>query len=96
MALISPRTATSFSSTTGFGEIGETGVPPWLVARVALSHSIGHHCLICELLRNLDDERYPFCSLTAVEKDHRKRATGRQLGQCLATVRVVSGEASAP
>jgi hypothetical protein len=52
------------------------GVPPWPVARVALSRAIGHHWLICELLHDLDDERYPFCSLTAVETYHRKRAMG--------------------
>jgi hypothetical protein len=43
----------------------------------------------------VDDDRYPFCSLTAVETDHRKRVMGRRLGQCLAMVRVVSGEALA-
>jgi hypothetical protein len=86
----------SFSSSTGSSEIGETGVPPWPVARLALSRAIVHPWLIRELLRDLDDERYPFCSLTAVETDHGKWAMGRCLGRCLAMVRVVSNEALAP
>jgi hypothetical protein len=32
----------------------------------------------------------------AVETDHGKLATGRQLSRCLVTVRAVSGEASVP
>jgi hypothetical protein len=86
----------SFSCSTGFGEIGEMGVPPWPAARVALSHAIRHHWLIREPLHDLDDERYPLCSLIAVEIDHGKRAMGRWLSQCLVMVRALSDEAPAP
>jgi hypothetical protein len=72
------------------------GIPPRLVARVALSRTKGLHLLNCKLLRDLDDERHPIFSLTAVETDHGKRVTGRQLGRCLAMMRVVSTEALTP
>jgi hypothetical protein len=72
------------------------GIPPWPVARVALSHTKGLHLLNRKLLRDVDNERHPLFSLTAVETDHGKQATGRQLSRFLATVRVVSSEAPAP
>jgi hypothetical protein len=58
--------------------------------------SIEHHWLNRKLLRDLDDERHPFCLLTAVETDHGKLAMERWLGRCLPTLRAVSGETPAP
>jgi hypothetical protein len=84
------------SSSTVLGETGEPQGPPWPAARAALSRATRRHLLIRGHLRILGDERDPICPLTAVETSHRKRATGRQLDQCLVMVRVVSGEALAP
>jgi hypothetical protein len=78
------------------GETGEPRGPPWSAARVALSRPTRYHLLIQGHLRVLGDERDPICPLTVVERSHKKRAIGRQLGQCLVTVRAVSGEAPAP
>jgi hypothetical protein len=41
------------------------------------------------LLRDLGYERNLFCELTAVKMDHRKLATGRQLGRSSTVVGVV-------
>jgi hypothetical protein len=76
-----------------FGETGETGIPPWPVARVAPSHTKGLHLVNRQLLCDLDVERYPIFSLTAVETDHENQVMGRRPGQCLMTVRVTSSEA---
>jgi hypothetical protein len=61
----------------------------------ALARTIGQHLLICKLLHDLDDERHPFCSLTAVETDHVKLATGRRLKSSKTKVRAAIGDASA-
>jgi hypothetical protein len=41
-------------------------------------------------------ERNSFCELTTVKTDHRKLATGRQLGQSSTVVGMASGGALAP
>jgi hypothetical protein len=84
------------SSSIVLGEIGEPRGPPWPVARAALSQATRHHLLIPGHLRILGDERDPIFPLIVVETSHRKRATGRQLDQCLVTVRTVTSEAPAP
>jgi hypothetical protein len=56
---------------------------------------MGHLKLIREHLRDLDDGRCPFCSLTAVEMDHEKLAMGRQLGRFMETAGVAPGVAPA-
>jgi hypothetical protein len=85
--------ATVFLPPPAFGETGETGIPPWPAARVAPSRTKGLHLVNRPLLRDLDVERYPIFSLTAVETDHENRAMGGRPGQCLTTVRVTSSEA---
>jgi hypothetical protein len=65
-----------FCSSINFGEIGEMGIPPWPTARVALSCTKGLHLLNPKLLCDLDDERHPLFSLTAVETDHGMRVMG--------------------
>jgi hypothetical protein len=86
--------AMAASSSYGSNEIGEAMKPPWLAARVALTHAIGHHWRICELLHDLGIDRYPICSLAVTKMGHRKWSTGRWLGRRLAMVKVSSSEAS--
>jgi hypothetical protein len=66
------------------------------VARAALARAMWHHKLNREHLHDLDDDRYPFCSLTVAEIGHRKRLTGRQLGRFLKMVGVASSVALSP
>jgi hypothetical protein len=88
-SLIYEWTACVASSCTVLGETGEPRDPPWPADRAALSRAMRHHLLIRGDLRVLGDERDPIYPLTAVETSHRKRATGRQLDQCMVMVREV-------
>jgi hypothetical protein len=66
---------------------------PWSVARAVLAQATGHRKLNREHLRDLDDDRCPFCSLTVAKMGHRKRSMGRQLSRLLKTVGAASGVA---
>jgi hypothetical protein len=65
------------------------------MARPALPRPIGPHLTNCQLLRDLDDERNSFCSLTVAETDEGKLATQRRLGRSSTTVGASSGGAPA-
>jgi hypothetical protein len=61
----------------------------------ALAHATRHQFLIQKLLHDLDDEKHLFCSLTAVETDHGKLATGRR-PEISATVTVETSDGTSP
>jgi hypothetical protein len=62
---------------------------------VTLAHATRHQFLTQRLLHYLDDERYSFCSLTAVKMDHGKPTMGRQLESLVTMAVATSSGASA-
>jgi hypothetical protein len=69
---------------------------PWLTTRRARTRSILHQTLNGFFLRDLGEERIPFCILTTVKTDHGKLVTGRRLGSSATATATTSGSASAP
>jgi hypothetical protein len=65
------------------------------MARPAPPRPIGPHLTNCRLLRDLDNERNSFCSLTVAETDGGKLATQRRLGRSSTVVGASSGGAPA-
>jgi hypothetical protein len=72
------------------------GAAPWPMTMRSRTRSVLHQMLNGFFLHDLGEERNPFCTLTAMQMDHRKLATGRRLGSSAMAVAVTSGGASAP
>jgi hypothetical protein len=64
-----------------------------MAAKGAQTPSIWHQKLNGFFLRDLDDERIPFCSVMAARTDHERLVTWRRLGRSSTTTRVASSGA---